>query len=128
MKSNLATGRGMTLVEILVAIGLFAILLGGLGPLIVGQVRQAGRNVTRNRLSVVASNVLEHYQSLSSGEIASLVGVPHATTFVSPIRSETVYVSVDITQPDTTYFMIRASVTTSSQDTVEAYTLRRRER
>lgn len=121
--------RGMTLVEVLVAIALFAILLGGLGPLMVSQVRQAGMNVTRNRLSVVASNVLERYHALTPEALAGLVGVHQETVVTQTRQGETVLVNVTIQPVDTQSYEIRVRAVPSLDPrlAVEAWTLKRKE-
>ncbi len=124
--------RGMTLVEVIVAMALFGALLLGLGPLMVKQVHEAGRNVTRNRLSVVANNVLERYHSLPPSVIASLVGTRQETV-VTPTRpGEQVFVQITI-QPsatDTQSYEIHVRAASSLDPNrlfVDAWSLKQRE-
>ena len=122
--------RGMTLIEILVAFALFAILLGGLGPLMVSQVRQAGRNVTRNRLTVVANNVLERYHSLPPEVFPTLVGTSQETVITPTRPGESVFVRITIQPVDTQSYEIHVRAA-SSLDTgrlfVDAWSLKQRE-
>jgi len=122
--------RGMTLVEILAAMALFAILLMGLGPLMVNQVRQAGQNVTRNRLTVVANNVLERYHSLPPAVLAGLVGA-HEEIVTTPTRpGEIVLVQITIQPADTQSYAIHVravSFLDPNRLAVDAWSLKRRE-
>lgn len=120
---------GMTLVEILVAIALFAILLGGLGPLMVSQVRQAGLNVSRNRLTVVANNVLERYHALPPEAFPPLVGTRRETVVVETRPGESLWVQVDIQPADTQSYEIHVRVQSSRDPrlAVDAWSLKRRE-
>ncbi len=121
--------RGMTLMEVLVAMALFAILLGGLGPLMVSQVRQAGQNVSRNRLTVVANNILERYHSLPPEVLSGLVGV-HQETVITPTRpGETVFVQITIQPADTQSYEIHVRAASSlarNRLVVDAWSLKQR--
>jgi prepilin-type N-terminal cleavage/methylation domain-containing protein len=63
--------RGVTLIESVVALGLFLIAAAAISNLLVGHIRQKGSNLTATTAIVVAERELEDLRALDYGEITT---------------------------------------------------------
>jgi len=83
--------RGFTLIEVLVAIGIFAVVvLGALAPGIYYFQRTIHRSISRNQLITILSSYLEDWGSRPYTLLDSLAGAGSLSNFSAPVVLDTV--------------------------------------
>lgn len=110
--------RGATLVEAIVAVGLFGVVAGSIGNLFVRQTRLQGANTTATTAIALAEAELEDLRALAYDQVAS----QSARHDVGGIRYE-VETQVDPDTPDVGMKTVRTTVMWTEPEGVKSYDL-----
>jgi prepilin-type N-terminal cleavage/methylation domain-containing protein len=115
---RLSNERGVTLIESVVALGLFAIAAAAISNLLVGHVRQKGSNLAATTAIVVAERELEDLRSL---DYADIVTRSSTKTFGGLTYTLTTTVTADVPAPNMK--TIQTQLTWSEPSGAKSYVL-----